>query len=153
MDKVYGEAMLTMQADHRKAEIMCEAGRILKPGGLYGIHELSLTPNAISDELKSQIQRELAQSIRVNARPITIAEWTGLLEEANFEILSIDVNPMHLLKYKRLKDDEGFFRSLKIIFNVLTHKRERGRINEMRRVFTKYEPHLRAVAIVARKKE
>src|SRR5690606_32881236 len=39
-DKVFGEAMLTMQADHRKSEIIKEAHRILKKGGLYAIHEL-----------------------------------------------------------------------------------------------------------------
>ena len=33
--KVYGEAMLTMHADHRKTEIIREAHRILKKGGFY----------------------------------------------------------------------------------------------------------------------
>ena len=37
-DKVFGEAMLTMQADHRKSEMIREAHRILKKGGLYAIH-------------------------------------------------------------------------------------------------------------------
>src|SRR5690606_15742116 len=73
-DKVYGEAMLTMQADHRKAEIIREAHRILKKGGLYGIHELGLTPDTIGDDHKAQIQRDLAQHIRVNARPLTAQE-------------------------------------------------------------------------------
>ena len=36
-DKVYGEAMLTIQADHRKSEIIREAYRILKPGAEVGI--------------------------------------------------------------------------------------------------------------------
>lgn len=48
--KVYGEAMLTMQSDHRKSEIIKEANRILKTEGLYGIHELRLQPNDISEE-------------------------------------------------------------------------------------------------------
>ncbi len=66
--KVYGEAMLTMQADHRKSEIIREAHRILKPGGLYGIHELGLQPDTLPDMLKAEIQRELARVIKVNAR-------------------------------------------------------------------------------------
>ena len=48
-DKVYGEAMLTMQADHRKAEIVREAFRLLKPGGLYGIHEIALVPDTMAE--------------------------------------------------------------------------------------------------------
>ena len=44
-DVVVGEAMLTMQTDKHKLEIMREAARILRPGGYYAIHELSLTPD------------------------------------------------------------------------------------------------------------
>src|SRR5690554_2047921 len=73
--KVYGEAMLTMHADHRKANIIKEAHRLLKPGGLYAIHEIGLTPNDISEHLKADIQKELAKTIRVNARPLTVLEW------------------------------------------------------------------------------
>jgi ubiquinone/menaquinone biosynthesis C-methylase UbiE len=36
-DKVFGEAMLTMQNDSRKKEIVQEAYRILKKGGLYAV--------------------------------------------------------------------------------------------------------------------
>lgn len=37
VDKVYGEAMLTMQSKQSKMRIIKEAHRILKVGGLYGI--------------------------------------------------------------------------------------------------------------------
>src|SRR5699024_861421 len=69
VDKVLGEAMLTMQADHRKTEIMREARRILRPGGLYRIHELGLMPDDIDIESKKDIQRNLAKLMHVNARP------------------------------------------------------------------------------------
>ena len=68
-DKVYGEAMLTMQADPRKSEIIREAVRILKKGGRYGVHELSLQPDDIDETTKAKIQKELAHVIKVNARP------------------------------------------------------------------------------------
>jgi len=147
--KVYGEAMLTMHADHRKTEIIKEAYRILKKGGLYGIHELGLTPDNIDDDKKSDIQRELAKSIKVNARPLTVKEWTTLLENEGFTILKVATNPMYLLESKRMIDDEGFFRTLKIVFNILSHSHERKRILEMRNVFRKNQKYLNAVAIVA----
>lgn len=151
-DKVYGEAMLTMQADHRKSKIIQEACRVLKKGGLYGIHELGLEPNSIAEETKLQIQRELAQVIKVNARPLTVKEWSVLLEKEGFSIEKIATNPMHLLEPKRMVDDEGFFRTLKIGFNVLTNSKARKRILAMRKVFRKYKDNLNAVAIVAKKK-
>lgn len=46
-DVVIGEAMLTMQGEKGKDEIVAEAFRLLAPGGCYAIHELGLTPNDI----------------------------------------------------------------------------------------------------------
>ncbi len=151
-DKVYGEAMLTMQADHRKAEIAREACRILRPGGLYGIHEIALTPDTMPEEGKKQIQRDLATTIKVNARPLTQAEWIALLEAEGFKVESVMTNPMHLLEAGRIIDDEGFFRTLKITWNILTHPKARKRIMEMRKVFRRYEDSMSAIAIVARKR-
>lgn len=150
-DKVYGEAMLTMHADHRKSAIIKEAHRILKKGGLYGIHELSLEPNTIDEETKALIQRELAQTIKVNARPLTVNEWIALLEKEGFTVQGFETNGMCLLETKRMIDDEGFFRTLKIAFNILKDAPARKRILEMRRVFRKNEKHLSSVCIVARK--
>lgn len=151
-DKVYGEAMLTMHVNKRKADIIREAARILRPGGLYGIHELGLTPDNISEEDKAEIQRELSLCIKVNARPLTREEWTKLLQDEGFEILNIYTNGMLLLETRRIIDDEGFFRSLKIGYNILRDTSARKRIYEMRCVFKKYKQHMNAVAIVARKK-
>lgn len=147
--KVYGEAMLTMQADHRKSEIIKEAYRILKKGGKYGIHELGLVPNDLSEETKAKIQKELAHTIKVNARPLTQNEWITLLEKEGFAIENIETNPMLLLESKRMIEDEGVFRTLKIIYNIITHPEERSRILAMRKVFRKNQHHLNAISIVA----
>ena len=151
VDKVYGEAMLTMHVDKRKTEIIREAHRLLKKGGLYGIHELGLLPDNLPAELKSTIQRDLALCIKVNARPLTQSEWITLLEQEGFKIKSIATNPMSLLEIKRVIDDEGIFRSIKIGFNILSHKKAKDRILEMRRVFKKYSKEMNAIAIVAEK--
>lgn len=149
--KVYGEAMLTMNADHRKAEIIKEAYRLLVPGGLYAIHELGLAPDNLPAPLKDEIQRELAKAIRVNARPLTMQEWKTLLRSAGFEIVFSETNKMHLLEAKRIISDEGFFRALKIGWNIAVNPPARKRILEMRRVFRKYEQHMTGLVIVAKK--
>lgn len=151
VDKVYGEAMLTMHADHRKSEIIREAHRILKKGGLYGIHELGLYPNDISNEIKADIQKELSQTIKVNARPLTQNEWTVLLEKEGFKVVKVETNPMSLLEPKRVIDDEGVLGAAKIAYNVLTHPNERKRILAMRGVFRKYDKNMNAIAIVVEK--
>lgn len=150
--KVYGEAMLTMQPDKKKSEIIREAHRILKPGGLYGIHELGLITEKVTEDLKLEIQKGLANVIKVNARPLTIEEWTTLMENEGFEIAYTTTNPFHLLETGRIVKDEGLIRAIKIAFNIFTHKPERQRILAMKRVFKKYESQMNAVAIIARKK-
>ncbi len=148
-DKLYAEAMLTMHADHQKSDIIKEANRILKKGGIYAIHEIGLLE--VDDNLKNAIQKELSTTIRVNARPLTIKEWTELLENNGFLVKKIMTNDMYLLELKRLIDDEGFFRFLKIVCNILRYKQARIRILDMRKVFRKYQKHLNAVAILAEK--
>lgn len=150
-DKIYGEAMLTMHADQAKRRIIQEAHRVLKKGGLYGIHEMGLFPDDLDDNLKSQIQKELAKTIRVNARPLTVVEWKKLLEEEGFKIKKVSTNGMDLLKLKRMVDDEGFWRTLKISWNIYTHPEAKKRIYAMRDVFKKYDDKLNSVMIIAEK--
>jgi ubiquinone/menaquinone biosynthesis C-methylase UbiE len=150
-DKVYGEAMLTMQSHKGKMAIIKEAHRILKDGGLYGIHELGLTPDEMPEKSKSAIQKELANVIKVNARPLTVTEWKGLLEECGFAIERVETNSMSLLEKKRMIEDEGLLRTIKIGYNIMTHPRERKHIMNMRTTFRKHKEHLNAIAIVAKK--
>lgn len=152
ISKLYGEAMLTMHADHRKVNIIKEAHRLLKPGGLYAIHEIGLTPNEISDDFKATIQRDLAKSIRVNARPLTVDEWTKLLDDAGFDVIYQKMNGMFLLKTKRIIDDEGFLRTLKIGWNIMKSSAARKRIGDMYKVFNKHEKHMNSIVMVARKR-
>ncbi|MCC7533555.1 MAG: methyltransferase domain-containing protein [Bacteroidia bacterium] len=148
-DKVYGEAMLTMHADHRKAEIIREACRILKKGGLYAIHEMGLKD--VDENLKNEIQRDLAMCIKVNARPLTEKEWTTLLEKEGFKVKAIHNNEMYLLEWRRIIDDEGWMRTLKITFNILIHGSARKRILEMRKVFHKHQEHINSIVVIAEK--
>ena len=88
--KVYGEAMLTMQTENKKINIIREAYRILESKGLYAIHELGLCPNDIPAGMKDEILKALARSIKVNARPLTLYEWKTLLENEGFEIINVE---------------------------------------------------------------
>ena len=148
-DKVMGEAMLTMHNNERKSEIVREAHRILKQNGLYAIHELGLR-NIDKDKL-NEINKDLQLSIKVHARPLTEEEWKNLLIKKGFEIVRVFTNEMHLLEKKRIIDDEGFLRTLKIGYNILTNSKAKERILEMRTIFRKHKQHLNAVAIIARK--
>lgn len=149
--KLYGEAMLSMQPTKLKQEIIQESLRLLKKGGLYGIHELALVPDSIDEDLHKQIQRDLSETIRVNVSILTQKQWKDILESNGFKVKEIYINPMHLLEPKRVVSDEWFFRTIKIVFNVLTHPSARKRILRMKKLFKKYEKSMRAIMIVVEK--
>ncbi len=128
---VCGEAILTMQTAAAKRRIVAEAFRLLKPGGRYAIHELSLVPNSLPLEIRENIERELSASIHVGARPLTQSEWVSLLTDAGFVTDRALEAPMHLLRFGRLLEDESLPRTLRFLANVATHGVERRRVVEM----------------------
>ncbi|BDA63796.1 class I SAM-dependent methyltransferase [Actinomyces capricornis] len=150
-DVVIGEAMLTMQGDKGKAAIVSEAARILRPGGRYAIHELAVTPDDIPEERYTELRKDLARAIHVNARPMTPAAWRRLMEEAGLEVEWTSTAPMALLKVGRNLRDEGVGGFLRIARNVLGDKELRARVLSMRRTFKAWEKDMAGIALVARK--
>ncbi|MEU9806800.1 methyltransferase domain-containing protein [Mycobacterium sp. NPDC050853] len=147
-DVVVGEAMLTMQTDKAKRAIVDETYRVLRPGGRYAIHELGLTPDSVDADTKNDIRRALARSIKVNARPLTVAEWSELLTASGFDVVSTDRAPMALLNPRRVIADEGIGGALRLVKNLLLHPAARKRVLAMRRTFREYRNALTAVAVV-----
>lgn len=150
-DVVIGEAMLTMQGDKAKDAIVAEATRLLRPGGRYAIHEMGLTPDTISEQVKTDVRQSLARAVRVNARPLTIPEWQELLADHGLIVEEVATAPMALLQPRRLVADEGITGALRFGGNLLRRPTARRRVLTMRRTFRANRRHLLAVAIVARK--
>ncbi|HOX56333.1 MAG TPA: methyltransferase domain-containing protein [Candidatus Paceibacterota bacterium] len=148
---VYGEAMLTMQGPEQKRRIVGEAFRLLKPGGRYGIHELSLTPDDLPQAVQEDISREMSRNIHVGARPLSAREWRELLRGAGFKIESEATAPMHLLEPRRMVQDEGWWRALRFVFNTMRAAEARRRVLSMRRMFRKHRRHLAAICFIVLK--
>lgn len=150
-DVVIGEAMLTMQGNDAKNAIVSEASRVLRPYGRYAIHELALTPDDVPEEISTDIRQSLARAIKVNARPLTVAEWSQLLANHGLIVDHVATAPMALLRPRRLIADEGFFGALRFAKNVLLQPAARRRVLTMRNTFRRHRDRLTAVAIVAHK--
>ncbi len=148
---VLGEAMLSMNAQAHKEMIVAEAFRLLRSGGRYGIHELCLVPDDMPGTQKVRISRDLSSTIHVGARPLATDEWQALLENAGFRVVRRGHAPMHLLRPKRLIEDEGVLGALRIVKNVLLDGEARRRVVAMRRVFERYHDNLSAIYLVGQK--
>lgn len=150
-DVVVSEAMLTMQGDKTKDAIIAEAVRLLRPGGRYAIHELGLSPDDLPDEVKTEVRQALARSIRVNARPLTLAEWKRVLARHGLVIEHVQEAPMALLHPRRVIADEGLAGALRFAKNLLIQPKARRRVLGMRHAFRTHRQHLTAFVIIAQK--
>ena len=149
-DVVVGEAMLTMQTDRGKRAIITEAVRLLRPGGRSAIHELGLTSDDIDDAMADGIRQELVGTIRVNARPLTEAEWRALLTDAGLGVDRVDTAPMVLLRLRRNMAHERVVGTLRIVQNVLRDAAARRRVLAKRKTFTRNADSMTGIALVAR---
>lgn len=147
---VVGEAMLTMQSDKDKLAIMQEAHRLLAPGGRYALHEMGFKSDAPS-QATGAVEKNLSRTIKVGARPLTMAGWTGLLNEAGFDIVYSTTNKMALLEIRRIISDEGLGGFLKFFLNVARNPAARKRVLAMRKTFKKNQEFICAVGFVAEK--
>lgn len=149
---VYGEAMLTMQTQETKREIVREAYRLLKSGGRYGIHEMCLMADNLDESKKRETERALTGVVHHGVRPLAVSEWCSLLESEGFEVQTVDMATMSLLEPGRLIRDEGVAGTLRFVWNLLRDTQARRRVLEMRTVFRRNRKHLGAVALIGIKR-
>ena len=148
---VYGEAMLTMQTDEVKRQIVREAYCLLKSGGRYGIHEMCLKSDGMDEARKKETERALTGVVHHGVRPLSVSEWSSLLQSQGFLVESVETAPMSLLEPGRLIRDEGLAGALRFVWNLMRGSEARQRVLEMRSVFRRQRHLLGAVAILARK--
>ena len=148
---VYGEAMLTMQTQETKREIVREAYRLLKSGGRYGIHEMCLMADNLDESKKRETERALTGVVHHGVRPLAVSEWRSLLESEGFEGQTVDMATMSLLEPGRLIRDEGLAGAARFVWNLLRDSEARKRVLEMRSVFRRQRKQLGAVAITGSK--
>ena len=148
---VYGEAMLTMQTETRKRQIIREAFRLLRPGGRYGIHELCMTPDNLPAPEANEVRRSITDAIKHQALPLTVREWEALLQDEGFEVEHRTGAPMALLSPGRLVRDEGLRGALRFGWRVLRDRAARRRVIGMRRAFRRNRDHIAAICLIARK--
>ena len=76
-DYVLAEAILTMQSDAAKANILAGIRDRLKPNGHFLSHELRASGADLS-----RIYRDLSSTIRVNAKPLPAEDWLAACHTA-----------------------------------------------------------------------
>lgn len=128
-DYVLGEAILTMQSEPGKAKILSSIKNLLKPEGKVLSHEMLVCAN------ESAVRKNLSQSIRVNANPLTLSQWQSAYQTAGLTLQQWQTGEMGLLNFRQILRDEKLLGTIKIFWNTLTNANLRQRILKMRRSF------------------
>jgi hypothetical protein len=144
-DFILAEAILIMQIKNGKEKILNGIMKKLNPGGLFLSHELLLK------EDDKELLDELTKTIKVNVSALTIDGWKDTIKSSGLKVINSDVGEITLLKPKDVLRDEGFYRTLKIVRNVIANKAIRKRIFAMKKLFQKNENKLGHIVICAEK--
>ncbi len=142
-DYVLAEAILTMQSPSGKAKILTGVHDRLKLGGKFLSHELA------TQNREAEIHHALAEAIRVNATPLSEANWMAACETAGLTVQQHHMGAMNLLNPQQMLRDEGAIGTARILWNVLTQPSLRKRVLAMRRVFQKYQQDLGYIVLCA----
>jgi cyclopropane fatty-acyl-phospholipid synthase-like methyltransferase len=135
-DYVLAEAILTMQSNPGKAKILSIIRDQLKPTGKFLAHELLVHSN------ETQVRKNLSQAIRVNANPLSLAEWEAACENAGLILQQQQTGSMKLLNLSQIVRDEGLLGTVRIAWNILTNPNLRNRILQIRRSFKQHQNQL-----------
>ena len=135
-DYVLAEAILSMQSGAGKAKVLAGIKEHLKLGGKFLSQEMLVRSN------ESEVRKTLSQTIRVNANPLTLSEWSNACENAGLTLQQEQTGIMGLLNFGQMVRDEGFRRTVKIAWNVLTNSNLRPRVLRMRRNFQQQRNHI-----------
>jgi cyclopropane fatty-acyl-phospholipid synthase-like methyltransferase len=135
-DYVLAEAILTMQFNQGRAKILSIIRDRLKPSGKFLAHELLVHSN------EAQVRKNLSQAIRVNANPLSLAEWEAACENAGLTLQQQQTGSMKLLNLSQIVRDEGILRTVKIAWNILTNPDLRHRILQIHSSFQQYQNQL-----------
>jgi len=131
-DAAVSQAMLVLVDDKLKA--IKEANRIINPGGSAGWLELSWKKE-ITKEFIEKVSTVICAYCMTNVS--TFDGWKKIFAEAgiiNLNVIPLDFRPNSGGFIGMIKD-EGLFRAISIMFNIMNNKEIKNRVKIMNRFF------------------
>ena len=134
-----------MQSDVGKAKILTAINNHLKPGGKFLSHEMVICHN------EAVVRHDLAQTIRVNANPLTLEAWSKVCQDSGLTIQQQQIGIMGLLNLSQMIRDEGLLRTVKIAGNILINPNLRHRVLQMRRNFQQQRNNIGYIVFISQR--
>lgn len=135
-DAAVSQAMLVLVDDKTRA--IQEAKRVVKNSGVAGWLELSWKKEITKDFI-DKVSNVICAYCMTNVS--TFEGWIKIFKDAgikNVKVVPLDFTP-NSGGFLGMIKDEGFFRSLSIMMNILKNSDIKFRMKTMRRFFGEYE--------------
>lgn len=111
------------------------------------LHEVYL--RCEDSEQQKQTRQNISKTLHIGFCPETLEGWRNLLTEAGFEVEHESTGPLAVLDPSQIFKDEGLWRAVKIVWNLLTHKTLRERVLSARAVMLQHGDDLGFVIMSA----
>ena len=146
--KVYGENFMLHLTEQQRNATLSETHRILKYGGLFGIHELALKRDDYDPALKNKIEKELAMKFRITSKLYGPDQWSDKFYQHGFKVTNLLRHPVISFKWQGVLRDEGLARSTKIMLKLRSNKQVKSRVKGLREVLNKYQDQVCALCLI-----
>lgn len=147
---VISEGLLFGIPDDRKAAVIHEAVRLLRPYGRIGLHELCLRDVGLSADSTAELRRRLADAGDAAAYPLTEAEWRALVTGAGLEIVSVAHVPMDLPGAREVVKRLGPRRGLPVLGRAASGETGAA-VRRVRRILGSQSGRFSGIVVVARR--
>lgn len=91
---VLAEGLLTGLSDPGKQAVLREAMRIVRPGGLVGLHELLVVPGEWGEPTAAEIRAAIGPARRGGVRVLDEAGWRDLVHRSGLEMVGVALGPV-----------------------------------------------------------
>ena len=131
------EAILTHQPDSTKETIL----QSLSSEQLL-LHDVCLLPN-VDNDARMMIQQDMTHALGTGFYALSVEEWQQLVQRNGYRVVECQQGPLQQsMNPKRLIQEEGWRRALRIMWNLVTHPQWRERVRLARSAMSKYNENL-----------
>lgn len=113
------------------------------------LHEICFRCDDTSPNNLQHIKQDMSRALAIGFHPLTINDWTAVLDKAGYEVKQVETGPIRILSPVTVLQDEGPKRAAKIAWNIATDASIRSRVVETRRTIKSHQNDIGYILIRA----
>jgi hypothetical protein len=136
------EAILTHQPDDQKDKILqsLHTNQIL-------LHDVAI--RCAASDIQIIMQQDMTEALGTGFYAFTVEEWKLFVERNGYRVINCQQGPLANMSLRRLREEEGWCRTFRIVWNLITHPAWRQRVKTARITMKRYHESLGYILLQA----